>query len=145
MSNEMEFELSDIFGEIKFKKDGTAINDEKVVEENIIEILKREKLWKKSYSICFPLGANAFIDVRSTDNDPSTYQYDYEIFSDPNTVVASGTCYGNLMVYRKSDDEMSEDYCKITSVEVIEMTLEVNKYTAGFAKKSTDKEVVNFD
>jgi hypothetical protein len=143
----LEFQLEDIMEEIKFKKDGTAINDEKVIEENIIEILKREKLWKRGYSICFPCGADGYLDVGNTEDDPSTYQYDYEIFaSDHNTVLASGTCYGSLLVYRKSNDpELEDGEGEVTSVEVLDMDLEICDYEPKFAQKPTDKEVVNFD
>ena len=44
---EIDFELGDIMQEISINpKTGMAINDEKVLEENIKYILKREKLKK---------------------------------------------------------------------------------------------------
>ena len=125
-------------------KTGMAINDEKVLEENIKYILKREKLWKKGYSICFPVGATASLDVADTDDDPSSYAYDFEVFSDPNTVVATGTVTGCLMVYRKSDDEESDDFEEITAVEVIDMDMTIGDYMPKFLDKK-DKEVVAFD
>ena len=142
---ELDFELRDIMQEISINpKTGMAINDEKVFEENIIYILKREKLWKKGYSICFPVGATCSLDVGSTDDDPSSYAYDFEVFSDPNTVVATGTVTGCLMVYRKSDDEESDDFEEITAVEVIDMDMTIGDYMPKFLDKK-DKEVVVFD
>ena len=141
---ELDFELEDIFDEIKINYEGIATNDETVLEANIIYILKREKLWKKHYSICFPSGATAWLDVGSSDDDPSSYSYDFEVFSNPNTVVASGTITGSLMVCRKSEDEESDDYSEIKSVEVIDMDLAINEYKPQFLDKK-DKEVVQFD
>jgi len=129
--------------DISLDKDGIATNDIKVMEENIIYILKREKLWKKSYSICFPSGATAYLDVGETDDDPSTYEYSFEIFSDPNTVVASGTVNGNLIICRKSDDIETDDYNEITAIEVIDMEMSIPEYQPRFLDKK-DREVVVF-
>lgn len=144
MSEELDFELTDVMQEIKVNGDGIALNDEKVIEENIIYILKREKLWKKNYSICFPSGATAYLDVGSTDDDPSTYTYDFEIFSDPNTVVACGSVNGSLLVYRKSDDQENDNYDEVTGLEVIDMQLTIGQYMPQFLDK-IEKEKVQFD
>jgi ribosomal 30S subunit maturation factor RimM len=142
---ELDFELSDILEEIKInEKTGLAINDEKVIEENIICILKREKLWKKGYMIVFPVGTAQDLDVGSTDDDPSSYIYDFEVFSDLNTVVASGTVRGCLLVYRKSDDPENDDYCEITGLEVVDMDMTIGEYLPKFLDKK-EKEVVQFD
>lgn len=146
---EIVLELEDIMQEVKLDKDGRATNDEKVVEENIIYVLKREKLWKSSYSICFPAGATAYLDVGNTEDDPSTYEYGFEIFSDMNTVVASGFVHGNLMVFREQiknedgEDEETEDG-DVTGIEVVDMTLEVEDCMPRFLKREGDKEVVQF-
>lgn len=142
---ELSFELDDILEDINIGKDGIATNDEKVMEENIIYILKREKLWKKGYLICFPSGASGYgLDVGNTDDDPSTYQYCFEIFSDMNTVVATGEVNGQLMVFRKSDDPENDDYNETASVEVVDMNMVIADYMPKFLTKN-DKEVVCFD
>lgn len=144
-NEEMDFELEDIMEEITFNGDGIATNDEKVMEENIIYILKREKLWKKNYEIVFPVGATSYLDVGETDNDPSSYEYSFEIFSDPNTVVASGSVSGCLMVFREQDKDGEEiEDGEIKSVEVIDMNLAVLEYSNAFKTKTTEKEKVQF-
>ena len=143
---ELQFELEDIMQEINFNADGIATNDLKVIDENIIEILKREKLWKKNYSLIFPIGSTQMLDVGNTEEDPSTYQYDFEIFSDPNTVIASGTCYGSLLVFNSEKKEKHSEGFKdrVESVEVVDMTLEICECETDFTKTEEEKEKVAF-
>jgi hypothetical protein len=125
---EFQAELEDIFEEIWFIAGKS--NDTDVMEENIIEILKREKLWKKGLSLCFPCGAMAQVNP-----EEGTYQYDFEIFSDPNTIIASGTCYGSGI--KTSETETEQKF------EVQDMTLEICE---GFGKLRVkfEKEKVAF-
>jgi hypothetical protein len=145
LSKELDFELGDILEEITFDNNGIAKNDEKVIEENIIYILKREKLWKKNYTICFPVGATSYLDVGEGVDDPSSYEYGFEIFSDLNTVVASGSVSGCLMAFRErsKDGEEIEDG-EVVSVEVVDMNMSLTEYSNRFLTKTTDKEVVAF-
>jgi len=99
------FELTDIFQEISH-------DWQKVIEENIRFILKRENLWQKKYMLCFPAGSRQEISEES-------YQFDFEIFSDVNTVVASGTCYGSGITLNK--DEENQRF------EITDMTVEICK------------------
>lgn len=126
--SEFQAELEDIFEEIWFIAGKS--NELDVIEENIIEILKREKLWKKGLSLCFPCGATAEVDPNN-----GAYQYDFEIFSDPQTVIASGTCYGLGM--KTSDTKEKQTF------EVTDMTLEICE---GFEKLRVkfEKEKVAF-
>ena len=71
------FELEDIFDEISLDYWTQKIG------ENIKFILKREKLWQNHFSLCFPAGS--YQDICE-----EHYQFDFEIFSDLNTIIASG-------------------------------------------------------
>jgi hypothetical protein len=135
---ELEFELSDIFDDIKFSKEGIAQNDEKLIEQNIIYILKREKLWKKGFSICFPCGSNQMLDINDNEDNPSSYQYDFEIFSDLNTVIASGTAFGSIMT---SENPKTQEF---QSAEIIDMTCQICECEKRFLEKNGDKELVVF-
>jgi hypothetical protein len=96
----IEFELEDIFEDIS--KDW-----QKVISENIEYVLRREKLWGKNYSICFPIGA-----INDINCDDEIYQFDFEIFSNLNTVIGSGTSYGKGMNFKDT-------------FEIVDMTVEV--------------------
>jgi hypothetical protein len=124
---EFQEELGDIFEEIWFIAGKS--NDLDVIEENITEIMKRHKLWRKGLSLCFPAGAMAQVDPEN-----ETYQYDFEIFSDPQTLIASGTCYGSG---RKTSETKKKD-----TFEVVDMTLEIwegfGKLRVKFAKEKVE-------
>lgn len=130
---EFETELIDILEEINGTEEKGWTNDQKVIEKNIIYILKREKLWDSKYSICFPCGAFGEIDVEN-----GSYQYDFEIFLDLNTLIASGTCYGSG---KDLSDESSEP--KISTFEIEDMVLQIMD---GYKRLRgvTDKEKVCF-
>jgi len=114
-----DFELYDIFECFKFQK-GKWHKKFETIEQNIIYILKRERLWNKKLSICFPCGATDSVD---TEND--SYQFDFEIFNGFNDLVASGTCYGKLMTIAESPENLEniDDYECL--VEITDMKLEI--------------------
>jgi len=60
-----DFELYDIFETFKFEK-GKWHKKFETIERNIIEILKRERLWNPKLSICFPSGASDNIDTKQS-------------------------------------------------------------------------------
>lgn len=104
MTEEAEFEaeLEDIFEEAS----------DKVIKNNIMFILKREKLWDKDFQIIFPVGGFGEIDAV---NDK--YQYDFEVFSG-DCLAASGTCYGQGI---QIEDPLGHP----TGFEITDMTLEI--------------------
>jgi hypothetical protein len=123
---EKTFVLDGIFDSIHWnKKKEIWDNPEKVVEKNIIYILKQNKIWDKDFSIVFPCGCFAEIDVVN-----ENYQYDYEIFKGFEK-IADGTCYG-IGNWHELDNEF----------EILDMTLEIMSLEK--IKKITDKEKVNF-
>jgi hypothetical protein len=76
-----EFELTDIFEEIEL---GTA---EQIAEENITEVLKREKLLDSDMKVV----ATGLVDMT-----PEFVQVDFEVFKGHMDIVAAGTAYGQI-------------------------------------------------
>ena len=93
----LETELNDILedvtvdettkGEIDWKK------LDKVVKENIKEILERENAWKKGFSVDIQEVGNARND---TSSEGGYYQFDYQILEDGKKIERSGTVYGSI-------------------------------------------------
>lgn len=105
-----EFELDDIFDKI------TPQNLDKVAEDNIEYVLKREKFLPKGYSVLVS-HATGLVDYRIPQTEEEEkeeggfYQVDFEVFSDPNTVKYAGTAYG-----------------KIEAQEILDMTVDIYKW-----------------
>jgi len=81
INNEDEYELHDIFEYVNHQ------NIKQVVTNNILYILKREKLVAKSWSVVIPEGAYDYKLAK----DDVRFGGDFEIFSDPMTIVAYGS------------------------------------------------------
>ena len=82
-----EFYLADILQRI------TPRNVEGVIEENVTEILQREKLLKKGMKIIVPQGA-VWEYKPETKKESGFVGADFEIFSTPQDIVAYGMAYG---------------------------------------------------
>jgi hypothetical protein len=78
-----EYELSDIFEEIEL---GTA---NEIVQENVVYVLKREKLLGKDMKVIVP--ATGLVEMT-----PEFVQCDFEVFEGHNDIVAGGTAYGHI-------------------------------------------------
>ena len=133
---EVNWELWDIFDSFRFTN-GKWKGKFETIEKNIIYILKRERLWKSGMSICFPCGSMDKVDI---DNDD--YQFDFEIFRGSNNLIASGTCYGSLMVLNESEGDVDIEYYEC-EVEILDMNLEICEGIENL-KRGCEKEVVNF-
>jgi len=123
----LEFELNDILEEFKTDKDGTIVNGEQLIGDNIRYILRREKLWKKNYMMHF---GDTTIDIGDTEDDPNSYSYEFLIF-DEEGVVAKGCALGNLMVFGRTKQK---EY-----IEVVDMKLELNPTDERFLEKGLEK------
>ena len=103
-----EYELYDILEDVTGKDHITHEIDtmilEKVMKENIQEILVREKKWGEGYHIVFPVGARQYVREetskeefeRTGNGESGFYQYDFEVFKNPHDVIYQGTSWGDI-------------------------------------------------
>ncbi len=118
-----EFELYDILEDITGSNDPDDMEVnfptlEKVMKENIQEILEREKIWKKGDYVSFPVGSLQHVRPetsreefeRTGSGDSGFYQYDFDLINVNNTITYQGTSFGD-----------------ISAGSMIDMTIEVRK------------------
>jgi len=114
-----EGEMTDILegGYLCAGRDGFI---DKVVEENIEEVLRRNGILERDWDVVIPVGALS--DVNCNEN---FYQYDFQVMDEHNNVIFAGTAYGHLSCdkskYRRTGDE-----CDIVA-EILDMTVELYK------------------
>lgn len=91
----LETELTDIFGDVEDEKNEGQINYfklQRVVEEGIIEILKREGKWDNDYHVIIK-----HVSSRpETQDESGFYQYDYFIWYRNESTPLGGTVYGQI-------------------------------------------------
>jgi len=114
-----EGEMTDILegGYLCAGRDGFI---DKVVEENIEEVLRRNGILERDWDVVIPVGALS--DVNCSEN---FYQYDFQVMDEHDNIVFAGTAYGRLNCdeskYRRTGDE-----CDIVA-EILDMTVELYK------------------
>lgn len=86
-----EYELTDIFESIDSR---TA---EKVVENNVVYVLRREGILGKKMSVVVPAGGLVeFYHEDKKTGDSGFVQADFEVFRGHQDIVAGGTAYGQV-------------------------------------------------
>jgi hypothetical protein len=131
LKKEPEFsaELEDIMEDI------SKLSWQKVIADNIKDILKREGFWCDGLEVIFP--ANGFAEI---DLNNDAYQFDFEIWLRLTIVkgqIASGTCYGKGIGIENPLGEPTGE------LEINDMTVEIME---GFnhIKNVSGKEKVSF-
>ena len=92
--NELEFELTDILESVTSPQ-----MLKRVVTENIEYLLKRERKrgyvnFPKGFSVVIPEGG--YTTRAETPNESGSFEGDFEVFSDPNTIDRYGHVYGMI-------------------------------------------------
>jgi len=96
---EIGLELYDILEEASIY--GRELDN--VIEKNIEEVLKREKLLPRNYSVVIPMGALRW----TCEDDTCYYTADFEVFDETgNRVVATGTATGTMIPIDKDKMEV---------------------------------------
>jgi hypothetical protein len=99
--NELEFELTDILESVTSPQ-----MLKQVVTENIEYLLKREHKrgyvkYPRGYSVVIPEGG--YTTHAETPNESGSFEGDFEVFSDPNTIDRYGHVLGTLSAYELID------------------------------------------
>jgi len=92
----LETQLTDILTDVTIDETPEGDLDirklEKVVTENIIEILKREKIWKTGFDVDIQI-----VTARTdTSDEGGFYQYDYQIKESGKSIPLAGTVFGSI-------------------------------------------------
>jgi len=130
------FELHDIFEDIVFDVSTKCPQNAcHVLRSNIKDILMREKLWNRSFSIIFPMGSNRVIDVEN-----NFYEFDFSIYSKLHEAyIAHGTCFGYGNLFKANETKRNTPI-----FEVVDMQVDIPKYNLSRLREKIIKEVVVF-
>jgi hypothetical protein len=104
-----EFELFDIIEDVTGNNDPKDVTVdfpilEKVMKENIQEILEREKIWKKGDSVSFPVGSLQNLRPETSHEEfeltgkgeSGFYQYDFDLINAEDLITYHGTSFGDI-------------------------------------------------
>jgi len=99
--NELEFELTDILESVTSPE-----MLKRVITENIEYLLRREHKrgyvkYPRGYSVVIPEGG--YTTRAETPNETGSFEGDFEVFSDPNTIDRYGHVLGTLSAYELID------------------------------------------